>query len=306
MALVRFPCRDPRPCPLRWAALWFAIGLLLSPALPVRAQQQVSADKETAKWETLVGCRLKADEALDGDSFHVLHKDREYIFRLYFVDAPESDATLRDRIQDQAAYFGVSSDVIPFAGEAAADFTRKKLAATNFTVITRWQNAMGRSSLARFYAVVLIGDENLAEELVANGLARIYGLHANWPDGPRSTTFINKLKNLELTAREKKLGVWNTNSFAATTNGAPLTAVAPRTNTPPDAGTLIDLNSATAKELDSLPGIGPVLAERIVEGRPYETVEDLRQVPGIGKATMDRLRPLVRVSTPPTRSTDQP
>src|SRR5262249_27933836 len=45
----------------------------------------------------------------------------------------------------------------------------------------------------------------------------------------------------------------------------------------------INVNTATLEELKSLPGIGPVLARRIVSGRPYASVEDLRRVEGIGR-----------------------
>jgi len=57
----------------------------------------------------------------------------------------------------------------------------------------------------------------------------------------------------------------------------------------------IDLNSATTEELDTLPGIGPVLAQRIIENRPYRNVEDLLQVPGIGPATFQKLRDKISV-----------
>jgi competence protein ComEA len=60
----------------------------------------------------------------------------------------------------------------------------------------------------------------------------------------------------------------------------------------------VDVNRATADELDTLPGIGPALAERIVEWRGangrFATVDDLDRVPGIGPATVERLRPRVR------------
>lgn len=61
----------------------------------------------------------------------------------------------------------------------------------------------------------------------------------------------------------------------------------------------VDLNAATAADLDALPGIGPVLAQRIVEHRersgPFRTVEQLDDVPGIGPTTYAELAELVTV-----------
>lgn len=61
------------------------------------------------------------------------------------------------------------------------------------------------------------------------------------------------------------------------------------------SGGLINLNTATATELESLPGIGPSKAAAIMANRPYTTVDDLERVPGIGARTLDQLRPLVTV-----------
>jgi competence ComEA-like helix-hairpin-helix protein len=255
--------------------------------------QQKSSD---AKWEVLGGCRLVTNSVVDGDSFHVLHQGREYIFRLYFVDAPEGEVNLAERAKDQAAYFGILPKDIPRAAAAASQFTRETVSDTEFTVITRWQNAMGRSSLARFYAVVLASGKNLAEELVAHGHARIHGLRANWPDGPRSTTLINKLKNLELTARLQKRGVWDETKFPRDTGVA--TADGVKTNAPTVAA-LVEINSASYEELLKLPRIGKKLAERIMAHRPYENIDDLGKVSGIGPSTLERLKPLVRVESLP-------
>lgn len=65
-------------------------------------------------------------------------------------------------------------------------------------------------------------------------------------------------------------------------------------------GARLDLNRAGAVELDALPGIGPVLAGRIVAHRlehgPFRSVEELRMVRGIGPALLERLRPRLVVS----------
>jgi competence protein ComEA len=59
------------------------------------------------------------------------------------------------------------------------------------------------------------------------------------------------------------------------------------------AGALISLNSATVGQLDGLPGVGAVLAQRIVDRRPFTSVDELREVDGIGEARFQKLRKLV-------------
>ncbi len=69
-------------------------------------------------------------------------------------------------------------------------------------------------------------------------------------------------------------------------------------------GELINVNQATAAELQRLPGIGPKRAQQIVEERqkrPFESIEELRRVSGIGPKTMERLRPYVTVDNDPLR-----
>jgi competence protein ComEA len=61
----------------------------------------------------------------------------------------------------------------------------------------------------------------------------------------------------------------------------------------------LDLNTATAEQLDALPGVGPVTAAAIVAWRTangrFASVDQLSEVDGIGPARLERLRPLVRV-----------
>ena len=67
----------------------------------------------------------------------------------------------------------------------------------------------------------------------------------------------------------------------------------------PGPGGLVDLNTATVEQLDTLPGVGPVLAQRIVEWRTahgrFESVDQLREVDGIGSAKFAQLRDRVTV-----------
>lgn len=65
------------------------------------------------------------------------------------------------------------------------------------------------------------------------------------------------------------------------------------------SGGPVDLNSATVDQLDALPGVGPVLAQRIVDWRQthggFRTIDDLQQVPGIGARKFSDLKALVVV-----------
>jgi competence protein ComEA len=83
-----------------------------------------------------------------------------------------------------------------------------------------------------------------------------------------------------------------------------LAAVAP---VPPAGAELerqIDINTASAAELATLPGIGDSKARAIVEHRaadPFHTIEDLKKVKGIGDKTFEELRPHLMVSEAPVK-----
>ena len=80
---------------------------------------------------------------------------------------------------------------------------------------------------------------------------------------------------------------------------APATAAAGGGSGVPGAGGLLDLNAATVADLDALPGIGPVLAQRIVDHRtaqgPFTSVDQLDDVSGIGPAIYAELAARVTV-----------
>ena len=72
----------------------------------------------------------------------------------------------------------------------------------------------------------------------------------------------------------------------------------------------IDLNVANVKELQELPGVGPVTAQRIIDMRQksghFKRVEDLLAVRGISPKKLDAMRPFVTVSAPPPSAPNAP
>src|SRR5437588_12216585 len=121
-----------------------------------------------APWVTLQGGHYLVKRANDGDSFHISVAGKEYIFRLYFVDAPETTAEFRDRVEEQAKYFGITVDQNLGLGELAKTYTREKLSGP-FLVRTCWEAAMGRSRMQRFFPFVQTNTRDPAEKCVETG-----------------------------------------------------------------------------------------------------------------------------------------
>ncbi len=73
----------------------------------------------------------------------------------------------------------------------------------------------------------------------------------------------------------------------------------------------IDLDTATAQALQQLPGVGPAMAETIVDFRqksgPFRRVEDLLAIRGITKQRLEKIRPYVKIDAPdPKKQTASP
>ena len=300
----------------------FAVAILWA------AVVDVGARGESKDWIVLENCRLIPNPANDGDSFHVSIGEKEYIFRLYMVDAPETDEMVPRRLVDQAKYFGITVPQAIEVGRAAKEFTRERLSEP-FAVFTHMSDAMGQSRIERFYAYVETKEGDLGEQLVRNGLARIYGFKATPPGLTSSRVELIKLQQVENEARQQKIGAWGVNigrlnvraanpgpfsRFAPNQNrraiGTPVASPSPLSTSPrppiappgtPDAKRShgkektplgkIDINTATEKELTTVPGIGHVIAARIIAARPFRSADDLKRVSGIGDKKYEQIRP---------------
>jgi DNA uptake protein ComE-like DNA-binding protein len=313
----------------QFAKLRRKIGLL-TVAIVCVAQVGAGA-RESKDWIVLENCRFILNPADDGDSFHVSVGFQEYIFRLYMVDAPETDALTPGRLVEQAKYFAITVPQAIEVGRTAKEFTREKLSEP-FIVFTHMSDAMGQSRLERFYAFVQTKDGDLGEQLVRNGLARNYGFRAVPPGLINSRLEVEKLRQLEDDAKQEKIGGWGINSgrlnvraqkpsaFSyfvpgakgpprSTPRASPSAPLSPRQTpgTPAPSGSprgpqkshakektplgKIDINTATEKELRMIPGIGPVMAARIIAARPFRSADDLKKVNGIGDKKYAQIRP---------------
>lgn len=72
----------------------------------------------------------------------------------------------------------------------------------------------------------------------------------------------------------------------------------------------VDLNSATEKQLEQLPGVGPTTAKAIVEFRTkagrFRRVEDLLVIRGISESKLEKIRPYVIIGPPPKKPSQLP
>jgi len=306
-------------------------ALLVGAAVLWAAIIDLAARDGSKDWIVLQNCQLIVNPANDGDSFHASVGKKEYLFRLYLVDAPETDAMTPARLVEQAKYFAITVPQAIEVGQAAKEFTREKLSEP-FTVFTRMSDAMGRSKLERFYAFVQTKDGDLGEQLIRNGLARNYGYKAVPPGLQNSRLEVEKLQQFEDEARQEKIGGWGVNAGRLTVHAQKPAAFSvfvlgekarprptPRANSSPRISPTpipnssiaaptpaepkkphakekielgrIDINTATEKELKMIPGIGPVMAARIIAARPFRSADDLKKVNGIGDKKYVKIRP---------------
>ncbi|MFM8831198.1 MAG: helix-hairpin-helix domain-containing protein, partial [Spartobacteria bacterium] len=167
--------------------------------------------------------------------------------------------------------------------------------------------ARGNGEKERAYAFVITAEgKDLATILVEEGLARAFGVTRQLPDGTSSNEYREALADRELTAAAAKKGIWAVtdwthlpeNRAEERRESAELQTVLKESQS---TSSSIDPNTATAEELESLPGIGKKLAERIREARtqkPLRSIDDLLAIKGITPKLAETLAPKLQFTTP--------
>jgi len=247
------------------------------------------------------GCSLVPTEWADGDSFRVrLPTGKEITLRLYGVDCPEmhlaGDESNARRLRDQRRWFGIPNilDAREVGVRAREEVFR--ILEEPFTVHTAFADARGDPEYQRYYGFVTTSEGlDLSEHLVAEGLARAFGVVRSRPDGTPGREWRKQLEDLEFTAAQGGRGAWALTDWdrppeerkEAREEAAEIERAMGRGSLP--AGTTLDPNRAARDELLALPGVGETIALGIIERRPFETAEDLLRVPYLGPATLEEI-----------------
>jgi len=175
------------------------------------------SSQREGRYKVYRGCTLANEKHNDGDSFEVRLPDgRTEVFRLYFVDTPESQfRTYRGgednhtRIQQQGDYFGISSEQAVDIGRKAKEFILPLLAKRPFTLYTVWDSPFNDQRYHAFIEVEQDGKTRWLDELlVERGFCRIFTKGADMPDGTPLSRRKDQLHAMEREAKARRAGAW--------------------------------------------------------------------------------------------------
>lgn len=255
-------------------------------------------------------CVLVEHGSNDADSFMVDTGTEQLHLRLYFVDSPEKNVYAPHdarRVQEQARYFGIENpQSIVYLGEQASAFTRELLARP-FTVYTAHSRALGGAGSKRIYGFVVTADgRDLGELLIEQGFARNFGVSRQNYAGVAHTDVEVYLRDLESVAMLKRRGAWEISNpellvqFRAQQRQEKQSMQTLMSSATRLLESPVNINNAGQKDLERIPGIGPVTAGRIIQARPFNSLEDLMKVQGVGKKLYERILPYVSIDENPT------
>jgi micrococcal nuclease len=197
---------------------------------------------------------------VDGDTLEVKKGEVLEKIRLIGVDTPE---TVKP-----------NTPVQPY-GKEARDYTKKML----LNKEVRLEFDVGRTDrYGRLLAYVYLGDEMFNETLLREGYARLMTVSPN-------VKYADRFVAIQKEAREAGAGLWALPESKA--------ASAQESKTEK-----IDINKGTQAQLESLEGIGPALARRIMEYRDktkFTKIEDIMKVTGVKEDTFNKIKASIKI-----------
>eukprot|EP00112_Aurelia_sp_Birch-Aquarium-sp1_P005548 Seg16335.2 transcript_id=Seg16335.2/GoldUCD/mRNA.D3Y31 product="hypothetical protein" protein_id=Seg16335.2/GoldUCD/D3Y31 len=217
-----------------------------------------------------------------------------------------------DRLRAQRRYFGI----FQYGGSAETSVklavsygvkAKKRVAdllSKPFKVHTAFAQAQGRSKYQRFYAYITLSDgRDLGEVLVAEGLARVYGMYRADSEERTKELYKAKLRDKELICARAGKGAWEHTDWeklaqerlAERSEKLEIKEIIDGINKDKKIRA-VNPNTADLKSLIQLPGIGKVTANAIILEREkalFLRAEDLKRVKGIGDATVEKLKPFL-------------
>jgi competence protein ComEA len=207
--------------------------------------------------------------------------------RLYMVSGPEADLTITGKpVEAQAAVPSNKPETVPAKPEETGPSPKEES-----KIVVHVAGAVKKSGVYRLPPGSRCDDAVKA----AGGSTKDAYL-----DGINLAAKVEDGQQLYVPSKKERMagGVAASSPSGVKSDGTPGRAAGPAKFSRPGEGT-VNLNTASAEELQRLPGVGPATAERIVTHRKenggFGQIEDLMDVPRIGDKTFERLRPFIRV-----------
>lgn len=208
---------------------------------------------------------------VDGDTIDIVDESGiERRVRLIGVDTPE---TVHPELGEQ-----------PF-GKEASNYTKERLTGQTVEVELDIQEV---DQYGRTLAYIWIGNEHFNATLLKEG----YAVLSTWAPNVK---YVDEFVIYQREAREAKKGLWGVDSIASQ-------YIVGNYEIDPDTGlplSKVNVNTATFEELQLIPHVGEVIAQRIIEyrekGNTFTKEEDLKKINGIGSTTFERMSPYVTV-----------
>jgi endonuclease YncB( thermonuclease family) len=166
------------------------------------------------RYEIFVNPKLVPSPKNEADTLRFRIGQEELIFDLYFVDALDMAQTHKERVKEQAKYFGNTTvELVNATGKEAYQYVSQLLQTHPVRLLTRWERAKLSNNYLALIMVELQKDKwvYLADLIVRNGFGSASGKPCELPnsEGKSLANYTTELRENLKYARERKLGIWS-------------------------------------------------------------------------------------------------